>query len=706
MEIFLLITKEPKEPILYSYMKITLLAIALLLTFQITAQEVNIQSKIDFFNSKIQQTEKGERLLWLDSLTSLTYNKPELKYDSIARQSINFAISIDSLDSAAGNVTDLIGYLNHHNPGSPKQGIILFNNYYNKLRAGAGFKRLGYLCLNVADSYYFTGNLDKSFEYYERAKAFGLKAKSQRLYGLALLYIGYNQSETGQLPEASQSFVEASRIFTKLNDTIQLIKIKDALANLYGQNAFYKKAKIERDEAIILANKINSAPLIRNLYFNAASDNSNKNIFSTTVGDDRFKNEIADEIANLKKSLLADRKTSYVSIEPFILSSLVRAYVQSDSLILAANKFKEIEQLWLNAKTDKNKARFLVAKSWILLGKGDYKNAIKYGLEILELQKEKSIVMAHMMAEKFLGDTYKLNNDVPNSNKHLLNFYTIKDSISSVQNVRSLSYYQTLYETEKQGLKIEKQESDIAILDAKNHQKNDWLLFGGLGLLSVFFFVTIHKSKNTAKKEKKQQEKFSQNLLLSQEEERIRIARELHDSVGQQLTLIKIRSQKLAQEEISIMANNALEEVRSISRDLYPVLLKQLGLTDSIEQLINDYDEQTDLFFSIDIDNVNNFFTENTSLNFYRLIQECLTNIVKHAKAKSVTINIKKENNNIVTLISDNGLGFDVNDSKKKNSLGLKTIFERIRILNGNISLDSQLNKGTNFIFSIPLKNE
>jgi signal transduction histidine kinase len=154
------------------------------------------------------------------------------------------------------------------------------------------------------------------------------------------------------------------------------------------------------------------------------------------------------------------------------------------------------------------------------------------------------------------------------------------------------------------------------------------------------------------------------------------------------------------------MANNALEEVRSISRDLYPVLLKQLGLTDSIEQLINDYDEQTDLFFSIDIDNVNNFFTENTSLNFYRLIQECLTNIVKHAKAKSVTINIKKENNNIVTLISDNGLGFDVNDSKKKNSLGLKTIFERIRILNGNISLDSQLNKGTNFIFSIPLKNE
>jgi tetratricopeptide (TPR) repeat protein len=245
-------------------------------------QDSETRERIDYFNSKIQQTEKGERLLWLDSLTSLTHNKSELKYDSIARQCINFAISIDSLDVAAGNVTDLIDY-NNNNLGLPKQGIILFNKYYNKLKDGIGFNRLGYLCLNVADSYYFTGNVDKSFEYYERAKAFALKAKNQRLYGLALMYIGYNQSETGQLPEASQSFVEASRIFTKLNDTISVIKIKDALANLYSQNAFYKKAKIERDEAIILADKINSAILIRNLYFNAASENSNKNIFSTKL---------------------------------------------------------------------------------------------------------------------------------------------------------------------------------------------------------------------------------------------------------------------------------------------------------------------------------------------------------------------------------------------------------------------------------------
>ncbi|WP_296314529.1 sensor histidine kinase, partial [Winogradskyella sp. UBA3174] len=223
---------------------------------------------------------------------------------------------------------------------------------------------------------------------------------------------------------------------------------------------------------------------------------------------------------------------------------------------------------------------------------------------------------------------------------------------------------------------------------------------------SIFFLLTILKSKNNVKKEKKLQEKFSQDLMQSQEEERTRIARELHDSVGQKLTLIKRKSQNLNQLELTSLTNNALEEVRSISRGLYPALLKHLGLSQSIAQLVNEYDEQTELFFTTDIEPVDGYFTEIASLNFYRLIQECLTNIVKHAKAKAVTVSIKKQEGLIVTVISDNGKGFDVNDSKKKNSLGLKTIFERIKILEGKLSIDSEINTGTNFILTIPIKNE
>ena len=304
---------------------------------------------------------------------------------------------------------------------------------------------------------------------------------------------------------------------------------------------------------------------------------------------------------------------------------------------------------------------------------------------------------------------YLIDEKAQNHQSSLVNYkkyQKLEDSLFSIEKTTKINDLRIKYESEKQLLKIKTQESNIALLDAKNSNKNQWLIFGGLGLISVFLLVTISKSKNNAKKEKKQQEKFSQDLMESQESERTRIARELHDSVGQKLTLIKRKSQNTEQIELINLTNDALEEVRSISRGLYPALLKELGLSRSVIQLVNEYDEQTKLFFTMDVDDIDKYFTETASLNFYRLIQECLTNIVKHAQAKSVTVSIKKEMKSVITLIADNGKGFDLADSKKQNTLGLKTIFERIKILDGKLSIDSQLNTGTNFILTIPIKNE
>lgn len=281
-------------------------------------------------------------------------------------------------------------------------------------------------------------------------------------------------------------------------------------------------------------------------------------------------------------------------------------------------------------------------------------------------------------------------------------YQKLGDSIFLMEKTKSSNELQHKYETEKKNLKTTAQENNLVLMEAKNKVKKRWVLGGGLFLVALFI-VIVSKSRNNAKKK---QEQFFQNLLQFQEKERRRFARELHDSIGQQLTLMKRKSQKLKQEEITKMIDNTLEEVRSISRNLYPTLLKELGLTESIAQLINEYDKQTDLFFFTDIDHIDAYFTDHIGLNFYRLIQECLTNIVKHAKAKEVTIHIKKQHTTIIALISDNGKGFNINNAKKKNSLGLKTIFERIKIMNGKLSINTQLNTGTNFTFFIPVNNE
>jgi signal transduction histidine kinase len=461
-----------------------------------------------------------------------------------------------------------------------------------------------------------------------------------------------------------------------------------------------ENARINFNKALVLYKKLNNEKGIienlTNLGVTYQKEGGNKNNDETLIlkgitlykeGLERIKN---DDLNRNKAILLGNIGSSYRRLKKYdeSLAYLFKALnlkLELKDYSSAAHSCNDISETY-SAMNNLSKAKEFALK------------AIEYS-KGLNIHKER---FANYLLSKI---EYKTGN-YKSAHQYLKKYHQIQDSLFSVQKIEKINDLQIKYETEKKNLKIEAQESNIALLDEKNRVKNQWILFGGLGLLSIFGFSFLQKSRISAKREKHQQEKFSQALLLSQEEERTRIARELHDSVGQQLTLIKRKAQNLQQDELTILTNKALEEVRSISRDLYPTLLKELGLTESIVQLINEYDEQTELFFTMDIDTIDAYFTETTSLNFYRLIQECLTNILKHAKAKSVTVSIKKEHKNIIAFISDNGKGFNVDENKKKNSLGLKTIFERIKIMNGNISIDSELNKGTSFIFSIPSKNE
>ena len=238
---------------------------------------------------------------------------------------------------------------------------------------------------------------------------------------------------------------------------------------------------------------------------------------------------------------------------------------------------------------------------------------------------------------------------------------------------------------------------EIPIISKDFFYKTWWFYLLVLFLASILFFYLLKQ----ASLKSRLQQRFSEALMFSQERERTRIAGELHDSVGQQLTLIKKKAQNADHDEISALTHKALEEVRGISRGLYPAVLKQLGLTESIEQLIYDLDEETNMFFSADIKNIDDLLNEKESLNFYRFIQESFNNIVKHSQATSVDVTIKRRSRGFTAKIEDNGIGFSVSEKEKQNSLGLKTLSERIRILGGTLTLESTPNGGTRIIADI-----
>ena len=206
------------------------------------------------------------------------------------------------------------------------------------------------------------------------------------------------------------------------------------------------------------------------------------------------------------------------------------------------------------------------------------------------------------------------------------------------------------------------------------------------------------------------QKAFSRRLIESQEAERKRIAQELHDGLGQNLLIIKNRAMLgLAVDkkdeqfgEIQDSAADALSEVRTIAYNLRPLHLERLGLTSTIEEMIEEVAEISGIEINCNIEPIDDLFSSENEINFYRIVQECLNNIVKHSGARRASVEIYREKGNIILNVKDNGRGFDVNSVKK--GLGLNGIAERVKILGGNYSISTEIGKDTTVSVEVKTK--
>lgn len=206
------------------------------------------------------------------------------------------------------------------------------------------------------------------------------------------------------------------------------------------------------------------------------------------------------------------------------------------------------------------------------------------------------------------------------------------------------------------------------------------------------------------------QQEFSRKLLESQEQERQRIAAELHDSIGQSLLIIKNRAflalsdldapenVKEQLEELSDSATNAIEECREISYNLRPYQINRFGLTRTLEAIFKRISEVSETSTSTELDSIDNLFSAEAEINIYRIVQESVNNIIKHSSATEAKLAIKNRAENVEILIRDNGRGFDQNgvnmNEMGRGGFGLIGIAERVRMLGGSYEIDS--GRGTN----------
>ncbi len=670
-------------------MKLHLSLLFLLVSFSVFAQEVDLEENIQSLKVKIQQSEKGEKLKLLDSLTLLIRDRTAYKYDSISRVTINYALELDSINIATRNVADLIFY-NCYVIAKPKEALDIFLNYKgfksvndvakNNYRVAANFYLYG------GDCYSSLGNTEKTLENYKIAEEFSFKAGDKRRVAVALLRTGFEKTEIGLFAEASQNIQKASKLFYEVKDTLHMVNSKNALSILYSQNAFYKEAEKVRNEAIKLAKLMERKGILGDIYYNASIDA-------------RMTRDKKAWISYLKLALSENEKSEYtLNRRTNFMSNLVIAYSITDSLPQAEKYLNEIEKNPKEYTEGINKRFYIEALKQIAFARKDYTNAIKYGKEHLQLTKNQDSFVEIYNAEKFLADIYFAIGKKNQANIHLNQYYSIKDSISSIQNVKTLAYYQTIYETEKKDLKIEAQESNIALLDSENKLKNQWLLFGGIGFLSVFGFVVLVRSRNTAKRRQLDQKKFTEQIVNTQEVERSRVAHELHDSVGQKLLILKnsLFLKENKQTDESNLLDETIKEVREMSHSLHPFQFEKVGLVTSLEDMVSAFQKSSDIFYSSEIEDILGMIPKEKEIFIFRMLQECMSNVEKHSGATGCNLSVIQENNHVIFQLKDNGKGFDVSLEKEKNkSLGMKTLEERARFIEADFSITSEEEKGT-----------
>lgn len=664
------------------------ISLILVLVYTFSTAQDDPSDLVNTLNKEIENSSNGKKLQLMDSLTRLIEFNEEFHYEKRMNEQIAFALSIDSINNAIHKVNDLIFYKNIV-LGYPNEGLGFYEKYRNNISNTTDLIANSNFYMYTADCYTSLGQYKKALKLLDTAKTFADQSNNSNRKATILSRNVTVFTELGMFTEASLKAQETIRLFIEEKDTLNIIRSKSQLSVLYSQNAFYKEAEAERNEAIKLSNA-KSSNVLTPIYYNAAADY-------------RLMGDFKKWIQYLKLTLKTNEVSSYgEAMKPNILSNFVIAYAASDSLSIAETYLKDLEKL-ITEET-RNETYYIEALKSFHFYKEDYTKALEYGKQHLNLKRSEESFVEIYNAEKFLADTYlKLGNE-RKANIHLNTYYKIKDSISNVQKVKVLTHYQTLYETEKRDRVITSQKSDIQLLDTQHKVKNQWIVIGTIILLSIFGVFWTIRSQKFHKRKQILQEHFSRGLIQTQEEERNRVARELHDGVGQKLMLLTKKSKALNNDEIEGLAENTLGELRSIARGLYPAAIEKLGVTAAIESMIDEVDENTKIFFTHDIYKVDKLLDKEESLHLFRIIQESLNNIVKHAEAKAASVVIEKDGNLLKMKIKDNGKGFMMLDADESfSSMGMKTLQERAKILDGELAVNSKLKEGTTVILKMSI---
>jgi signal transduction histidine kinase len=247
----------------------------------------------------------------------------------------------------------------------------------------------------------------------------------------------------------------------------------------------------------------------------------------------------------------------------------------------------------------------------------------------------------------------------------------------------------------------------------------EWFRWRVAMVIVLAVLLTAYVWLRREQKARTSREEFTKRIIHAQEKEWKQIAAELHDGVGQYLTFVNNQILQIAnsmngegkKEELIGVSRNlviSVDEIRRIMSKLYPHQLERLGFTKAVESLISRIQADSGLNINSEIENIDNLIPPEYQINIYRIIQESLNNIIKHANADNINISLYSDSSTIYLRIEDNGVGFAAirgEENYSASGYGIEFMKERARIIGGKIKIDSKSGNGTIIIITIPKFN-
>ncbi len=295
-------------------------------------------------------------------------------------------------------------------------------------------------------------------------------------------------------------------------------------------------------------------------------------------------------------------------------------------------------------------------------------------------------------------------------NRFLTKFHELKDSLYSAELSGNIADMEVRHNTGQ--LRIEKAEALARNLELQQEKiradvQRNYVIFGSLLLvLSGSLAAWIYRQRRRNREEKER----LKAMLDSENAERARIAQDLHDGLGQLLSTITLGGDSIAEqlegkyhERFLLMmrlVDQAILEMRSISHNLMPPMIMNHGLEKALESMISTIDHSSDL--SVTASFASNYVKRTTSeeITIYRIVQEVITNMIRHAQASAIQLNCTFSGPAITLEISDNGKGFDTALIEQSEGMGWISTIARIRLLRGEYRIESTAEKGTRVLIT------